>query len=53
MSLETNYLLYKEGYIETTSENRYGNFSVNIYNSNKDKLLGAFIILDAGEYDIL
>ena len=51
MSLDTNYLLYKEGYIETTSENRYGNFSVNIYNSDKDKLLGAFVILDAGEYD--
>lgn len=47
---DTKYLLYEEGYIEE-AENRYGNYSVKIYNSNKDKLLGAFIVLDSGEHD--
>ena len=51
MELDTKYLIYKQGYIEAGYEDRYGNFSVNIYNSTKEKLLGAFIILDAGEYD--
>lgn len=51
MSLETEFLLYKQGYIETGSENRYGNFSVSIYNEAKDTLLGAFIIMDSGEHD--
>lgn len=51
MSLDTEYLLYKEGYIESGKENRYGNFSISIYNSNKDKLLGAFIVMDSGEHD--
>ena len=27
MSLDTEYLLYKEGYIESGKENRYGNFA--------------------------
>ena len=48
---ETKYLLYEHGYVENTKENRYGNFSIKIYNYTKDKLLGAYIILDAGEYD--
>ena len=48
---DSEYLLYKEGYVEEGKENRYGNFSINIYNSSKTKLLGAFIILDSGEHD--
>ena len=50
-SADTKYLMYKSGYVEATSENRYGNFSVPIYNSDKSKLLGAFIVMDSGEYD--
>lgn len=51
MSLDTKYLLYKEGYIEAGKENRYGNFSINIYNSTKENMLGAFIVMDSGEHD--
>ena len=51
MELDTEYLLYKEGYCEPGMENRYGNYSVNIYNSTKERLLGAFIIVDSGEHD--
>ena len=51
MSLDTEYLLYKEGYIESGKENRYGNFSISIYNSTKENLLGAFIVMDSGEHD--
>ncbi len=51
MSLDTEFLLYKQGYIESGSENRYGNFSVSIYNEAKDTLLGAFIIMDSGEHN--
>ncbi len=48
---DTEYLLYEHGYFETGKENRYGNFSIKIYNTTKDKLLGAYIILDSGEND--
>lgn len=51
MELDTEYLLYKQGYVETGKENRYGNFSVSIYDSAKENLLGAFIIMDSGEHD--
>ena len=51
MECNTEYLLYKEGYIEEGIENRYGNFSVSVYNETKDKLLGGLIILDSGEHD--
>lgn len=51
MESNTKYLLYKEGYIEATSENRYGNYSVTIYDDNKENILGALIIMDAGTYD--
>ena len=51
MEADTEYLLYKEGYCEAGTENRYGNYSVNIYNSTKEKLLGAFVVMDSGEHD--
>ena len=51
VNTDTQYLLYEHGYTETGKENRYGNFSIKIYNSSKDKLLGAFVILDSGEHD--
>ena len=47
----TEYLLYEHGYMEPGKENRFGNFSIKIYNASKDRLLGAFIILDSGEHD--
>ena len=47
----SQYLLYKEGYIETGYENRYGNFSIFVYNNSKSKLLGAILVFDSGAYD--
>ena len=47
----SKYLIYNEGYVEYGCENRYGNYTVNIYNENKTKLLGAIIIFDSGTYD--
>ena len=48
---KTEYLLYEHGYMEPGTENRFGNFSIKVYNHTKDKLLGAFIILDSGEHN--
>ena len=48
---KTKYLLYEHGYMEPGTEKRFGNFSIKVYNSTKDKLLGAYIILDSGEHD--
>lgn len=50
-SSNSPYLLYKSGYIETTAENRYGNFSILLKDSATGNLLGAFIIIDTGIYD--
>ena len=52
--LESNaspYLLYKSGYVDTTAENRYGNFSISVRDSESGELLGAFVIIDTGIYD--
>ena len=52
--LESNpspYLLYKSGYVDTTLENRYGNFSISLRDSESGELLGAFVIIDTGIYD--
>ena len=49
-NLDSEYLLYKEGYIDDSKENRYGNFSISILNENKD-LLGAILLMDSGTYD--
>ena len=51
VNADTKYLLYKHGYVEDGYEDRYGNFSISIYNPTKEKLLGAFIIFDSGEFD--
>ena len=48
---KTEYLLYEHGYMEPGTKNRFGNFSIKVYNHTKDKLLGAFIILDSGEHN--
>jgi len=50
-SSRSPYLLYKSGYIEDTSENRYGNFSISLKDENTGDLLGALIIVDTGVYD--
>ena len=49
-NLDSEYLLYKDGYVERDKENRYGNFSISILNE-KNKLLGAVILMDSGTYD--
>lgn len=52
--LETSdspYLLYKAGYIDDSSENRYGNFSISIKDKKTGDLLGAVVIVDTGTYD--
>ncbi len=48
---DSDYLLYKSGYVETGSENRYGNFSILIKDRNSGRLSGAFIVIDTGIYD--
>ena len=50
-SCTSPYLLYKSGYIETTSENRYGNFSISLKDKSSGDLLGAIVIIDTGVYD--
>ncbi|MBQ2945387.1 MAG: metallophosphoesterase [Clostridia bacterium] len=45
------YLLYKSGYTDSSSENRYGNYSVLLKDVASDRLLGAFLIIDTGVYD--
>ena len=45
------YLLYKSGYVQDDSENRYGNFSISIRDEITHDLLGAFVVLDTGVYD--
>ena len=45
---ESEYLLYANEYYETGSENRYGNFSIQLTNEDQTKLLGAIILFDAG-----
>ncbi len=47
---KSKYLLYNEGYIEGGDENRYGNFSVIIKDSEGEKILGALILFDSGTY---
>ena len=55
---KTKYLVYKEDYVEVADSKissndtgRYGNFSIPVYDiDNKDKLLGAYILFDAGTY---
>lgn len=49
-NLDSDYLLYKDGYIEEGKENRYGNFSISILNESKD-LVGSIILMDSGAYD--
>ncbi len=48
---DSEYLLYKSGYVQNDSENRYGNFSISIRDESTNDLLGAFMILDTGVYD--
>ena len=48
LTSNTEYLLYANEYYETGAENRYGNFSIQLLNEAKDKLLGSLIFFDAG-----
>ncbi len=47
----SQYLLYKSGYVQNDSENRYGNFSISIKDEVTNDLIGAFVIVDTGVYD--
>ena len=49
-SCDAEYLLFDTGYIDTEN-NRYGNFSISILNSDGTKTLGAVILLDSGAYN--
>ena len=48
----TDYLIYKDGFVDTTS-NRYGNFSIKVYDQSTKiaKLGGSIILMDSGLYD--
>lgn len=48
---DSPYLLYRSGYVEDTSENRYGNFSISLTDAQTGDLLGAVVIVDTGTYD--
>ena len=48
---DSQYLLYKSGYVQDNKENRYGNFSISIRDESTNELLGAFLIIDTGVYD--
>ncbi len=47
---DAKYLLYDSGYVEA-SENRYGNFSISVLNSDGTKLVGAILLMDSGTYN--
>ena len=51
LSYDTEYLLYGNEYCEEGASNRYGNFSIQLTNEAKDKLLGSIIFFDAGIHD--
>ena len=54
LSSDTEYLMYQEEYVEKAQgyvNQRYGNFSISIYDKDTNKLMGAYIFLDAGTYD--
>lgn len=48
---DSDYLLYESGYVEATSENRYGNYTVSVLDSEGKTLLGGIILMDSGTYD--
>ncbi len=48
---DSQYLLYEEGYIEEGTQNRFGNFSIQIKDSKGEKLVGAIVIMDSGTHD--
>lgn len=47
---DAKYLLYDSGYVEAVN-NRYGNFSISVLNSDGSKLVGAVILMDSGTYN--
>lgn len=49
-SCDAEYLLYDSGYVEAAN-NRYGNFSISVLNSDGTKLVGAVILMDTGTYN--
>ena len=49
-SCDAEYLLYNTGYVEEEN-NRYGNFSISVLNSDGTKLVGAIISIDTGTYN--
>ena len=54
LNADTTYLLYKEEYIEQKQgyvNQRYGNFGISVYEKDTNKLMGAYIFMDAGTYD--
>ncbi len=48
---DSPYLIYADGYTEDGEENRCGNFSISVLDSDGKRLLGALVILDSGTYD--
>jgi len=48
---DSPYLLYRAGYTDNTSENRYGNFSISLTDEETGDLLGALVMIDTGTYD--
>ena len=49
-SCDAEYLLYESGYVEPEN-NRYGNFTIPVLNSDGTKLVGAIISMDTGTYN--
>ncbi len=50
-SCGSKYLMYREDYIETGKEDRYGNFSISVMDAANEHLLGALLLMDSGTYD--
>ena len=54
LSYDTKYLLYQEDYVEKKQgyvDQRYGNFAIKVYDKDSNKLMGAYLLMDAGTYD--
>ena len=48
---DSPYLLYQAGYVDSSAENRYGNFTVSLTDEGTGCLLGAIVVVDTGTYD--
>ncbi len=52
LSLESDYLMYTEDYIDT-EYHRYGNFVIEVYNKQSETLRGGLVCLDTGVNDFV